>query len=335
MRRDLVIGVVASGLLFISSATRAIPSPPLARASSGESRGSAAGLHFGEHRYRIVGKMRLLLFWARRDDVGSARMTARADAASSTLTLLVGSDPQRAPRNLNEWSYLREEVRPSGADVFALGNVDRPGGAEKLRDGETDDGLIGVSCVSMQDDGIHSVQTQVNARGLTYWMFDRLLDQIAASPKWREQHMPKPPGAAAGFLTAMQHVMIVARSDPRALTSLSPITYVYNNVVYDLAVRDTNWLGRTRVGARTFDRLVKSEFAVRNHTTHEVSRFGVTFSPEPGGPALPVQIFFQPNFWVRVELQLDETAQVPADPAADNAVLTRIRAICAGASHER
>src|SRR6185503_9318471 len=54
-----------------------------------------------EHRYRIIGRLRLALFWVGRDDVGGARMTWRSDGTSSALTLLVGSDPQRAPRSLN------------------------------------------------------------------------------------------------------------------------------------------------------------------------------------------------------------------------------------------
>jgi len=44
---------------------------------------------------------------------------------------------------------------------------------------------------------------------------------------------------------------------------------------------------------------------------------------------LAVQIFYQPSFWLRIEIQLDDDADVPADPATDGATLSRIRAICA------
>lgn len=44
--------------------------------------------------------------------------------------------------------------------------------------------------------------------------------------------------------------------------------------------------------------------------------------------SLPVQIFYQPSFWLSVELRLDDGADVPADPATDGSVLTRIRSIC-------
>jgi hypothetical protein len=42
-----------------------------------------------------------------------------------------------------------------------------------------------------------------------------------------------------------------------------------------------------------------------------------------------VQIFYQPSFWLRIELRLDDNADVPTDPAADGAILDRIRALCA------
>jgi hypothetical protein len=40
-----------------------------------------------------------------------------------------------------------------------------------------------------------------------------------------------------------------------------------------------------------------------------------------------VQIFCQPRFWLRVELRLDDAADVPADPAADGPMLSRIRTL--------
>jgi hypothetical protein len=107
---------------------------------------------------------------------------------------------------------------------------------------------------------------------------------------------------------------------------------VYNDAVYDLSVRGSDRLGRTRIGTRTFDRLIRTDFTILNRTTGDVSRFGVTYSPDRTVSTLPVQIFYQPSFWLRIELRLDDDANVPVDPTADGSVLTRIRAICAGAA---
>ena len=286
---------------------------------------------FDECRYRVIGKVRLVLFWAGRDDVGSGRMTAHRHGQSTTLAFLVGSDPQRAPKRLNEWSYLREEVTPTQADIFALRSLDRGQAVREDVNSSAEKQAFTVSCSSTTGEAMRTVHTTVNARGITYKMLDQFLAQIAEASQWKTRLLSLPDGAAPGFLTAMQQVIRTARTGPRAIKTMKTLTYVHNDTVYDLSLRGTDWLGRTRIGGQTFDRLIRTEFAVRSRTTGDVNRFGVTFSPDPGASPLPVQIFFQPSFWLRIELRLDDTADVPADARADQRVVERIRGICASA----
>ena len=320
--------------IFVLGVT-SVPAIPVARVLAVTNEPDPGGIGFAEHRYRIVGKLRLVLFWASRDDVGSARMTSRADGMTNTLTFLVGSNPQRAPRNLNEWSYLREEVQARQANVFVVRSLETEEDGSIAPGAVADAQRFGASCASITDDAVRSVQTKVQARGVTYWMFDRLLDHVAAAPEWTQRHMSRPAGAFAGFLTAMQHVIRAGRADALGQGQREPVSYVYNDAVYDLSVRGSDRLGRTRIGTRTFDRLIRTDFTIRNRTTGDVSRFGVTYSPDRTVSALPVQIFYQPNFWLRIELRLDDDANVPVDPALDGSVLTRIRAICAAAAARR
>src|SRR5262245_61860626 len=63
-----------------------------------------------EHRYRMLGKVRPLLFWISRDDVGGARIRWTGADAANGFELLIGSDPARAPRQINKWGYIAEEV---------------------------------------------------------------------------------------------------------------------------------------------------------------------------------------------------------------------------------
>ncbi len=58
----------------------------------------------------------------------------------------------------------------------------------------------------------------------------------------------------------------------------------------------------------------------------------MTYAPKHEGITLPVQIVYQPNWWLKIELRLDEEADAPAEPAADDATLARMRGICAGAA---
>jgi hypothetical protein len=87
------------------------------------------------------------------------------------------------------------------------------------------------------------------------------------------------------------------------------------------------------VGTRTFDGLSRSEFSIWNRTTGEITKFGLTHTPDFTGIALPVQIIYQLSFWLSVELRLDDDADVPTDPDRDGSVLARIRVLCAGGAH--
>jgi hypothetical protein len=281
---------------------------------------------YAEHRYRIVGKLRMAVIWAKQDDIGTARMTWRSEPNSSALTLMVGSDPQRAPRSLNKWGYLREEVRSDRAEVFTVRSLGGSESTSATDDTAAEGPLFGASCSSIGNTDVTGAKTTVSAAGVTYRMFDRLLDRIAVAPRWQGKHTTRPEGADAGFLNALQHVIRTGRSDPSAKPA--PIAYIYNSNIYDLTIQGSRALGKTTVGSRTFDQLIKTDVSIRNRTTSEISKFAVTYSPEPTGTPLPIQIFCQPNFWLSVELRLDDTADVPPDPASDLTALARIRAIC-------
>ena len=87
------------------------------------------------HRYRIAGKVRLVFLWVSSDHVGSARITWQQDSTVSAISLLIGSDPQRAPRGLNEWGYLQERVHDHEADVFGVRTLSDAGSREDVQAG--------------------------------------------------------------------------------------------------------------------------------------------------------------------------------------------------------
>jgi hypothetical protein len=284
---------------------------------------------FVEHRYRILGKVRLAVFWMTRDNVGGARMSWRSDGASTSVALLAGSDPDRAPRSLNQWAYVREELRPDEAEVFTLHSLDKHQSDPQGPIGGGGAGpAFGVSCSSMRDGDVSSAITTVDGGGVTYRMFDRLLDEIAAVDRWQHQRTTRPAGAQAGFLMALEQAMHITGKEAASAGPLQPVAYVYRNKIYDLSVRDRKRLGRTTIGARTFEELIRTDFSVRNRATGDISKFGVTHEPGTPGVSLPVQIFYQPSFWLSIELRLDDAADVPADPAEDSVLLTRIHGIC-------
>lgn len=56
-----------------------------------------------QHRYRMAAKIRPLLFWIGRDNVGEAQVVWHAGGSARGVELLIGSDPDRAPRRINRW----------------------------------------------------------------------------------------------------------------------------------------------------------------------------------------------------------------------------------------
>jgi hypothetical protein len=326
-----VCSVVAVAGIAVGSSLDFAPAPVAVSSTIDEisraDRPSPGVSAYAEYRYRVVGKLRMAVIWAKHDDIGSARMTWRSDPNSSAVTLMVGSDPQRAPRSLNKWGYVREEVRADSAEVFTVRSLGGSESSSATDDAVPEGSRFGASCSSIENADVTGAKTTVSAAGVTYRMFDRLLDRIAVAPRWQGKHTTRPVGADAGFLTALQHVIRAGRIDSTSATA-GPITYIYNGAIYDLTMLGSHQLGRTAVGSRTFDQLIRTDVSVRNRTTEEITKFAVTYSPDRAGAPLPIQIFCQPNFWLSVELRLDDTADVPPDPASDRAALARIRAIC-------
>jgi hypothetical protein len=201
--------------------------------------------------------------------------------------------------------------------------------APKPDDMVPEDSRFTAGCTSLTGDDVRSVATTASAAGATLQTFDRLLAQLVDSPpEWDAKRATRPAGVEPGFLTAL-HRVIQNGKGPGDRASATPVSYFYNGTIYDLTVRGIRPLGHVTVGEQTFDQLTRSDLAIRNHKTNEVTRFAVTFVPGNDGECLPIQIFYQPSFWLSVEVVLDESANVPVDPAAEDAALRRIRHICA------
>lgn len=306
-----------------------LPSSGAPPRAAGPTSGSAhAAVASADVRYRASGQARLLLFWIGRDDVGGARLTFSRSTDGQVIALFAGSNPERAPHGLNQWIYLREESRPELAEVFAFRSVSDAADAADPRSASLDSQRFHATCASVQEAQVRTATTTIaDGAGLSYRTFERVLDRLAAARHWSGRDTARPDGAEVGFLTALERLLSVQQSQGTA-SAPAPLTYVYGSIVYDLALVRTTEVGPAVVGTTAFARLWRSEFRIRNRTTRRVTPFAATYVPDGASPVVPVQLFYQPNWWLKVELRRDESVEAPDDPSTDAVMLGRIRSIC-------
>lgn len=73
------------------------------------------------HRYTLAARVRPLLFWISKDNVGEAHLTwLVGEDGKRGYRLLIGSDPTRAPRKVNRWGYVTETEEETGVRVLGL-----------------------------------------------------------------------------------------------------------------------------------------------------------------------------------------------------------------------
>src|SRR5260221_10935290 len=72
------------------------------------------------HHYTLGARVRPLLFWIGQDDVGDAVLAKKRGPDLVRYALLIGSDPARAPRGINRWGYLSEEIHDGEATLVGL-----------------------------------------------------------------------------------------------------------------------------------------------------------------------------------------------------------------------
>jgi hypothetical protein len=126
-----------------------------------------------------------LLFWTGRDNVGGARAVwHRGPDGAVGFELLIGSDPGRAPRRINRWGYIAEEVR--GPEARLLG-VMKQSTEQSLEDAqsrlasEAQEGQYvfkAIRAVASASEASSRIVTIRVARDLTFRDLETLLDPL-------------------------------------------------------------------------------------------------------------------------------------------------------------
>jgi hypothetical protein len=232
------------------------------------------------HHYTIGARVRPLLFWIGKDDVGDAVVALKREADYASYALLIGSDPERAPRDINRWGYIAEDVRGDQATVIGLmteSNEDSVDQAEANLRKQAGNGTFNVIRASIAGGESRSVVTSVAAPSTyTFRQVDTVLelaDRRGVDGKARVVRVP--PGGRPGFLSAVasQHI-----------------------------------------GPKTYEHLIASQFQVKEAATDEVTNFSITYGADGPLAGVPVAATYQPRWWIEIQLTLDDTRPGPLPP---------------------
>ncbi len=307
--------------LVIVAAVLALAVPASPRAEHAPHAAALALTNGQRHHYTIGARVRPLLFWVGKDDVGDAVITRKRDTAAASYALLIGTDPERTPRNINRWGYLAEDVRGGEATIVGLmteSNEESVDQAEKSLRAEGDR-TFNVIRGSVADGEARSVVTQVAAPGtLTLRQVDTVLELAAEKGvEGKPRVVRLPSGGRPGFLSALADLMHDQAANVRTtgkLGSVEPTTFVYHGKLYQLRAKSARLIGTARIGERTYDHLIGAQFQVKNVANGESSDFSMTYAADGPLGEMPISVTYQPRWWMEIQLTLDDTRPGPLPP---------------------
>jgi len=272
-----------------------------------------------EHKYRMLARVRPLLFWISKDDVGGARINWRgADDGSFGIDLLIGSDPERAPHRINKWGFIAEQVHGDEAQVIGVmkeANEQTVADAEKQladRSGFTYSAIQGTSTGNQAQSEVTTVRVE---NDLTFRDIDPLLTLVSTAGKPAgSRAVSTPPGTRPGFLVALHDLVkqtteSCQQSNGTVKAPRSPIQYVYFGALYDLSMSSAEFMKTATIDGRRYTDLVHSDFEIKNRKTGEKTRFQLTYGTRGPLEGVPVTASYQARWWFEVQLFLDDNTR--------------------------
>jgi hypothetical protein len=264
--------------------------------------------------YTLSGHIRPLLFWMGRDNVGVGRITwRRGEDGSRAYELLVGTEPARAPRSLNRWGYISEEVSGPNGHLLALmtgSDESSYNEAEKQATRGSSQGDFRAIRGRVQDGAaVWRVARVFTPSALTVNDVDATLAQVG-----RETSIATPrdarvaPNVRPGFLVAVAELIdraVQANDAHRDLKTVigSRLQYVFGQRAYELQLRAAD---AETFGSGTSARpALHTSFEIRTLATGDRSRFEITCGTDGDVKGVPLLIEWQPKWWLKLGLHLN------------------------------
>ena len=256
------------------------------------------------HHYVIAARIRpLLVFWIGRSSVGDAIVTRRLSPGEATYALLIGSDPDRAPRRINRWGYIREEIRGAEARLIGLMTESDEDSIEEaeanIRKQAHGDHPFKIIRATVDGEQAQSVVTSIGAPyDYSFRQLQTVLDlALRESPQGKPRTIRLPPGTRPGFLAALADAMH---------TPTGPIAYVYHGRIYELRRTDARTIPDLRIAGASYGRAIAADFTTTSTHDGEQTRFSMTYGAEGRFAQVPLTVSFRPRWWMEVNLTLDD-----------------------------
>lgn len=264
--------------------------------------------------YRMRGEVRLLLFWMGRDGVGGGKISLRRGGGEARwweeVEVVFGSEPARVPGHVNRWGYARERAEWEMAGekpalvrtVFdgLMRHTDSKTSAGVLRDnrGETARGLYQYKALhgeAARGGATAEIRIFHDPREFHYRAPESLVARynagIASQPAMESRRLaPTRYGDPAGFLTGLRALVgrvLDGEERPSAMV-------LHNATVYRVEVKNAapGAVRAIRFGCMNMERKTRTEFSLE--------------APAEGPlRGIPVRIEYQPNWWLRVRLDME------------------------------
>ena len=288
--------------------------------------------------YVMTARVRLLFFWAGKDDVGGGfirRGFSKNDPRQELLQVLFGSDPAKAPKAINRWGAGTEVVRHREAPSTSAKSDDVVSSAffgfMKSSNGksvsemqhelkkEKDHGEHLFTGILSRVDAGHAISLTVPlASEIDYNLYQYaeaepvMLEKLSSSER-PARVLENPPGCmrAGEFLGTVSELLDSALQNHGGPLSLC---YVYDAQVNILTIEHAVPVPKLAVkvktskGAmladRTYEDLLETDFLTANQATGRKVYFSILVGTKGDQRGVPVQIRYQPNWWFQVVLNL-------------------------------
>ena len=294
------------------------------------------------YRYRMKGKVRLLLFWVGRDDVGGGQISLGRTKqengnTSHYVEVFFGSNPERVPGGINRWGYGQETAQwategidddPTLQETLFEGFMKHSmekGFSEALANEAEAKGAAqywyeGVRSLVRRDQAVTELRKFSTNQDFDYRHSQsirchyekRLLSGPDKNRKLTNTDTYRRP---YGFLTAVNAVIRTAVREYAESRRLSqqqePLGYVYNARPYELAIRSRKLVKRLEVPAgkgklpKIYPLVAKIDFRLRKMSVRGHHDFTLWFPLEGDLQGIPVRILDRPRWWLGIELNLE------------------------------